>query len=413
MPRLNNIEDKFLDFKRLPTIYFRMKVEGPDGPEIIHQAIGRVDVPTARRVRDALVNTLEGAAICAKMGLALPQNDLADQFGVQGMLKKLGLLTRKRTLATVGELIAAFEADAPGRDLAKKTVGAASSSLRLILREVIKIEGPAVDMLPASVLKWTLLQDFQALRVAAASPAGPAAVKTARITAASTISQARVVIGEPSMREANMRALLLPDLEEFRAWQPAASTRKVRVPVDDITLERLRSEVDALWFAADAGDQAAAGRWLAVALAGNVGLRRGDAKWARWSWVRNEGGKPKLYNVASDEAEPKGNEYSVPLDASVWKDMQALKVEGSAYVLPGATVEERDRIFDVTAKWLRGLAPALDVDKPNHELRAVFLQAMDRVHGRQAASEAAGHDKMRTTQIYTGKGGGSKSVRAL
>ncbi|MFA6959906.1 MAG: hypothetical protein WC205_04040 [Opitutaceae bacterium] len=411
MPRLNNTEDKFLDFKRLPTILFRMKVEGPDGPVLIHRSIGRVDVPTARRVRDALVTTLEGAAICAKMGLALPHNELADQFGVQGMLKKLGLLSRKRSLASIGDLIAAFEADAPGRDLAKKTVGAASSSLRLILREVLRIEGPAVDMLPSSVLKWTVLQDFQALRVAAASPAGPAAVKTARITAASTISQARVIVGEPSMREANMRALLLPDLEEFRAWQPAASTRKVRVPVDDLTRARLRAACEDLWFAADGGDEVARAKWLATALAGNAGLRRGSAINARWDWVRMEHGEPKLYVVATDEAKPKGNETFIKLDASVWNDMQALKREGSVYIVPGATLKERDAVFKTTCEMLRGLG--LNVDKPNHELRAVYAQEMRRQHGMEAAQDAMGHDKPRTTEGYTGKRGGDKSVRAL
>lgn len=416
MPRLSSAADRNLDFNRPPAIYFRMKLEGESGPVLIYQSLGRIDVETARRVRDALVATLEGASMCQRLGLPLPaENEVAKRFGVQGMLDRLGLLKRREVLATVGEVIAAFEADAPGRNISVETGSSgykAVSALKLILKT---IHGAEVDVsaLSAKVLTAELLQDFQARRVAAAVEKGPAAVQTARITASSTINQARMVLAAPAMREENMRALKLPDLEEFHAWKPSVTTRKLRVPVDDVTLARLRTEVDGLWFAADAGDDAARARWLAVALAGNVGLRRGDAKRARWSWVRVIAGKPRLYVVATDESEPKGNEYSVELDPGVWADMQAMRRPGEVYVVPGATVEERDEIFTANAEWLRGLSPVLHVDKPNHELRAVFLQAMDRAHGRQAAQEAAGHDKARTTEIYTGKGRSAKSVRAI
>lgn len=417
MPRLNSPKDRNLDFSRSPAVYFRKKVEGPEGPVLIFQSLGRIDLETARKVRDALELTLEGASIADKMGLSIPKNELADSFGVQAMLDRLGLVRKKQPLATIADVIAAFEADCPGRNIATGTGSSAykaTSALKMILREVKKIEtSDEVEKLPASVLTPELLQDFQSLRTAAAVANGPAAVQTARVTAASTINQARMVVAAPAMQEASMRALRLPDLEAFRAWKPAATTRKVRVPIDDITLERLRTKVDDLWLAADAGDESARARWLAMALAGNLGLRRGSAVMARWSWMRTIGGRPRLYVVATDEAEPKGNEYSVEIEGSVWMDMQALKKDQEAYIVPRATKEARDEIFSENATWLREISPALNVDKPNHELRAVFLQAMDRAHGRAAAQEAAGHDKARTTEIYTGRGGSRKSVRAI
>jgi integrase len=331
------------------------------------------------------------------------------------MLAKVGLLGRSAKPATIGEVIAAFEADCAGRGIQTATGSSgykAVRALRLVLKTVHGLVGDGpVDALPATVLTAELLQDFQARRVAAALREGPAAVQTARITAASTINQARMVVSGPAMREEQMRRLGLPDLEDFRAWRPAATTRKVRVPVDDVTLQRLRDEVDNLWLAADAGDDQARARWLAVALAGNMGLRRGSGVMARWSWVRLVGGKARIYILATDEAEPKGNEYSVEIEPSVWEDMQALRRVGMDYIVPGATAGERDAAFAANVEWLRGLG--LNVDKPNHELRAVFLQAMDRVHGRQAASDAAGHDKPRTTEIYTGRGRSGHSVRAL
>lgn len=416
MPRKDAPEDRNLNFDRLPAIYFDMLVDVPGaGPKRIRQSLGPIDKPTARRVRDALVQTLNGAAICARMGLELPQDELAEQFGVQGMLDRLGLIRRKTRLATIGRVIEAFESDCPGRGI---QTGPGSSSykataaLRLILREVRGLEAnEQVDALSASALTPELLQDFQSQRVAAAATKGPAAVQTARVTAASTINQARMVVAGPAMREASMRGLELPDLEAFRAWKPAATTRKLRVPVDDVTLERLRTKVDELWLLAADGNEEARAKWLALCLAGNLGLRRGSAVMARWSWARQVGKRWRLYLVATDEAEPKGNEYSVEIEASVWTDMQALRKPGEDYIVPGATLEARDEVFRLNAFWLRGLG--LNVDKPNHELRAVFLQAMDRAHGRQAAVDAAGHDKARTTEIYTGKGGSGKSVRAL
>lgn len=417
MPRLNAPKDRNLDFSRSPAVYFRKKVDGASGPVLIFQSLGRIDLETARKVRDALEQTLEGAEICAKMGLPIPENELATKFGVQGMLDRLGLVRKKQPLATIGEVIAAFEADCPGRNIATGTGSSAykaGSALKMILREVKKLEtSEDAEKLPASVLTPELLQDFQSLRTAAAVANGPAAVQTARVTAASTINQARMVVAAPAMQEANMRALRLPDLEAFRAWKPAATTRKLRVPVDDVTLERLRARMDDLWLAADGGDEAARGRWLAAALAGNLGLRRGECVAARWDWVRVIAGRPRVYIVTDGDFAPKGNERSVEIEATVWADMQALRIDGSVYMVPGATAEARDEVLTANAAWLREISPALHVDKPNHELRAVFLQAMDRAHGRAAAQEAAGHDKARTTEIYTGRGGSRKSVRAL
>lgn len=416
MPRLNAPRDRNLDFSRSPAVYFRKKVEGPDGPVLIFQSLGRIDLETARRVRDALEQTLEGAEICAKMGLPVPENELATRFGAQGMLDRLGLVRKKQPLATIGEVIEAFESDCPGRNISTGTGSSAykaSSALKMILREVKKVTSEAAEALPASVLTPELLQDFQSLRTAAAVANGPAAVQTARVTAASTINQARMVVAAPAMQEASMRALRLPDLEAFRAWKPSATTRKLRIPVDDVTLERLRAKMEDLWLAADGGDEKARAQWLASALSGNIGLRRGEGVAARWDWVRVMSGKPRIFIVTDGDFAPKGNERSVEIEATVWADMQALKREGAVYIVPGATMEARDEVFSENATWLRALSPVLNVDKPNHELRAVFLQAMDRAHGREAAQEAAGHDKARTTEIYTGRGGSRKSVRAL
>lgn len=391
-------------YQRGPAIYFRMVVVGPEGPKEVNQSLGRVDWDTARRVRDVLVQTLEGAALCARMGLEFQASPLAQQFGVDAMLERVKLLRRRIQAASIAEVCRAFELDCDGRGISTDNRGSgykAVSSLKLVVRTV---KGDVdLEKTPATVLTPQLLEDYQAAKVKAAIEKGPAAVKTARTTIASTINQARMVVSERALQQENMRKLGLPDLEEFRAWKAEGTTRKVRRPVDDEVLARLRLAMDDLWFQAPA-------RWLAAALCGNLGLRRGSAVMARWTWARRVGGKWRLFVVATDEAEPKGNEYSVEIDDGLWKDMCEVR-QGGDYIVPGETLEARDAVFDANVDWLRGLG--LNVNKPNHELRAVFAQAMDRAHGRAAASAALGHSEEKTTAIYTGRAQAAGSVRPL
>ncbi|MDR1280980.1 MAG: hypothetical protein LBK99_09185 [Opitutaceae bacterium] len=250
-PRANNSDDRYLDFNRLPKIYFRMLVEGPKGPVRIYQSLGQIDVETARRVRDALVETLNGAVTCARLGIDLPaMGEMAVRFGVEGLLDRLGVIGKRKGVASIGDVIAAFMADAPGRNIDTETGSSgykAISALRLVIRTV---HGEA------------------------ATTKGPASVAAARTTAASTVNQARMVVSERAMTGKAMRALRLPDLAKFRAWKPDGTTRRLRKPVDDLTLARLRSAMDDAWFNHPA-------RWLAATLCGNLGLRRGSAVMAR------------------------------------------------------------------------------------------------------------------------------------
>ncbi|MDR1440707.1 MAG: hypothetical protein LBJ10_12155 [Clostridiales bacterium] len=349
------------------------------------------------------MQTLEGATLCEKMGLSFEASPLATQFGADAMLKRLGVVSRRKGLATVGEIITAFELDAAGRSVDAGSVYKAQSSLRNVIKTAMGVaDREAANGLSSSVLTAKLLQDYQAAKVRAAKDEGPEALQRALTTAASTVNQARMVVSERAAREARMRELRLPDLKEFRKWKPDGTTRKLRRPVDDATIERLRSASDDMWFKEPA-------RWLALALCGNLGLRRGSAVMARWSWVRKVGGKWMLYILATDEAAPKGNEYAVRIVDSLWKDMCAVRQDGD-YIVPGRTPRERDAVFERNVSWLRDLG--LDVDKPNHELRAIFAQAMRRALGRDAASDALGHGDRKLLDVYTGRGSG-ESVRVL
>jgi integrase len=361
-------------------------------------ALGTQDKETAETAAAELRRKIQAERLRARLEAgnirtAIPSDpDLA---------KKLGLMRQRTDLATIGELEVAWTLDAGGRNLKERSWKNYWSSLHLILRTVCG-EEKDTTALRTSIITEELAHDYEAAVIRAHKERGPADRRSALVTAASTWNQARSIFAAPALKGAHVRALKLPDFAGFRSFTPQAGTTRVRTPVDDTTLERLARGADDLWFSAPA-------RWLALALCGNLGLRRGSAKLARWDWVRRIQGQWRLYLLTTDETAPKGNEHFVTIDDSLWADMCEVR-QGGDYIVPGNTIEERDLVFDANVTWLRGLG--LDVDKPTHELRAIYAQAMKRQHGAQAAQDAMGHTDGRTTQGYTGRGS-EKSVRPL
>lgn len=348
-------------------------------------ALGTQDKSAALEAAALLRSTAQNERMRARLGLPPVAGD--------SLLEKLGLLRQRTSMATIGEIIAAYEADVPGREIKTRSAGSAVSSLRLILRTVLG-EKVDVDGLKASVLTPELFHDYEAAKIAAGKLEGPDRLQSALTTSASTITQARAVFCADALACAHMRQLKLPDLTRVMTFKKKGTTRKIRIEVDDTTLERLRCASDELWFTAPA-------RWLAFALCCGIGLRRGEAFRARWDWARQIRGNWVMYLVTSADGAPKGNEHKKEISNSLWADMCAVRKDGD-FIVPGATPDEREGVFDANVQWLRSLG--FDMDKPNHELRAIYLQALDRKHGRAAAQLGAGHGDARTTEIYTGRG---------
>lgn len=373
---------------------FRTKIDGRE----IWISLGTKDEEIAVEAAADLQRTIQAERLRVRLQSAgLPSTVVGDQATVEryaGLFEKLGTLRKSSELATIGEIVTAFASDAIGRAIADKSAKAYVSYLRRIVRTVHKTDDLGADNLRASVLTWQLLHDYQADAIAAAKPKGALELERALTTTFSAIKQARSVFSEAALQGAEMRKLKLPDLAEFMRFEPQGSTRKIRVEIDDATITRLRAASDDLWFNAPA-------RWLAFACCGGLGLRRGEALRARWDWARQVGGRWVLYLVTTADGSPKGNEHKKEIEPSLWQDMTAVRQTGE-FIIPGATEEERARILDENVQWLRSFG--LDVDKPNHELRAIYLQALDRTHGRQAAQLGAGHSSARTTEIYTGRG---------
>lgn len=384
-------------------LHFRIRLPGPAGPVDHKVSLGRVDRPTARRIRDVLLQALDNARACAAIGLEPPPlHPAAIHHGIEDLLERIGLLRRRRTTATIADLITAYERDAEGRSIKARSAYQTVASLRTILRAV---HGPAVDLarLPVATLTPALLEDYKAAKIRAAATLGPARQSSAQVTIASTARQAQAIVAAEALAQSSMRDLGLPDLTAFREWKSGFSTRRIRQELDDNTVAMLTATMDGLWFS----DPAA---WLALSLAGSIGLRRSEATMARWSWVRMISGTPTIYICKTDEAAPKGNERRVALDSGLWADMCEHRTT-SDYILPGDTQAIRDTIYDRTALMLR--AHGITAGKPNHELRALQLQRAARMPGgMDNAQRVGGHSDRSTTEIYTGHGTG-QSVRVL
>lgn len=373
---------------------FRVQVDG----KVNWVSLGTQDETIAREAAESLRRNIQAERLRVRLEGAGIKTTVTGEAGVierhKQLFDRLGTMRRSEDFATIAEIDAAFRADAVGRAIKEKSVSAYLSYLRRIVRIVHDVDESKCGTLRASVLTWQLLHDFQARELAAAKPLGELAIEKALTTSFSAINQARAVFSDDARRGAEMRKLRLPDLTEFLEFKPQGSTRKVRVEIDDATLRRLRHESDDLWFSAPA-------RWLAFALCGGIGLRRGEAARARWDWVRQVGGKFVVYLVTTAEGGVKGNEHKKEIDPSLWADMCAVRQAGD-YIIPGETEDARQAVLDANVRWLRAFG--LAVDKPNHELRAIYLQALDRAHGRTAAQLGAGHGDARTTEIYTGRG---------
>jgi integrase len=383
---------------------FRARIPTPDGPRNVALSLGRVDRAFARRARDSILRTIDAARLALHLGLDAPPLDpTAQALGLDKLLETLRLLRRRRAPATLGQLIAAYLADAPGRALKPRSAYQAVASLRAIMRALHPgMTNDQIDTLPATTLTAELLEDYKAAKIRETRDLGPSRQTSAQATIASTARQAQSLLARDALAQSHLRALALPDLTPFTAWKSGFSTRRLRQELDDNTLSRLAATVEHLWFT----DPRA---WLAICLAGNLGLRRGEATRARWSWIRLIAGVPTIYIVRTDESAPKGNERRLTIDPTVYADMCAHR-STSDYILPGATLAERDAIYDHTKTILR--AHGLPAGKPNHELRALQLQRAQRQGGMDNAQRVAGHSDRATTEIYTGRGTG-QTVRVL
>lgn len=330
---------------------------------------------------------------------------------------KLGMIARRSSAATIGEVIKAYDHYTAGVDIDPATVHSCKNRLRLLVRSV-KGDTFDVDSAPVDILNELLVRQYSAAviidRKAQAkleqwdAEKYEAKLAQAQRTIRSTVQQARSIFSADARKSPPYRALDLPDLTEFLEVKVGESTLVAYDPPPAAVLERIRQDVPALKLE----DPAA---WLAMQLEVNGGLRRGSAVQAKWDWFNEH--PDKTVDLAVRRA--KGGHSLLRFDWDLFQDMKATRQDLGEYVVPGmdpaklAQLPEKERpeadlkvrqvVFDRLLEWLR--ARGLDKDScrmPNHALRKWFGDTQYQEHGATAAQNALGHSTAKlTSTVYS------------
>ncbi|MDR0353137.1 MAG: hypothetical protein LBI02_07240 [Opitutaceae bacterium] len=371
------------------TAYFRKKISGKDK----WQSLGELAPEDARAVvrklrRDSALEDIE---------------------------KRLGYASKRSDISTFAELFKAYDAYCAGIDIEPNTVKNNRNSASLIVRRVMG-GGFDVDAARVSVFTAQLLRDFSAVTIAArkakcAKKKLPEEeqrrqIESAQRTIRSTVRQARSLFARAALSSTAYQRLSLPDLSEAMRTVVGESSLVAYEPPPAAVVERIAAEAAAL-------KAANPGLWLALNLEINAGLRRGSARFARWEWF-SDNGKDRDGNRWVDlrVLVSKGGESIVRFDAGLYEEMLAVKADGHAgadFILPGATVEDRDALCKALVPWLR--ERGLDRRQPNHELRKLYGDQKYREHGATEAQRALGHSDSKLTSKVYASARSTKSLR--
>lgn len=285
----------------------------------------------------------------------------------------------------LGTLLDRFEPD-PG-DMKADTKWKVKSALRLIVREVTGAADPAE--LCCDILTKELADKFLDGRVAKARHAAGAnevTTQRARVTANSTLKQARGIV-TPRACEKFYADLKLPDFSGFRS----AELKRVRsgfyeyrrIPASvmdaiDRDAERIKHE-DPLVY-------------RAFVLERYLGLRPSEVVNARWSWIdRRDGQDVFVIELRPDFVPKNGKARNIPIEPGVkamLAEMQAT-AHPEAYIIELPFLTDRKNVlkYDVN-KWLRHFLPASSREKCSYNLRK---QAGSEINDRYGIAVAAAY----------------------
>lgn len=342
---------------------------------------------------------------------------MVQRMSAEHLELQLGLITRQKNLATIGDVLAAYDRYAAGIEIEELTVRGCKNALQRVIRVV---RGASVDVhgTSSAILTGNLITDYAAAMIASRKAAAlaekldieerEADLQAAQRTIRSTVQQARALFSAAALRSTPYREIDLPELKEFLEVQVGDSTVVAYEPPPIEVLARILADVPKL----KQEDPAA---WLAMMLELNAGLRRSSAVEARWDWFLDRGVDEKqgrLIYLAIRVA--KGGKSLVRFDAGLYDEMKALRADLREYIVPGAAAaalqaaEEKERpavdrkarqaVFDRLLAWLQ--ARGLNERRcPNHELRKWFGDQKYIQHGAGEAQDALGHSTEKLTKL--------------
>lgn len=307
--------------------------------------------------------------------------------------------------STLGELRDAFRL-AAGPHLTARGLRDTVSNLALVVTTVLGPE-PDIWTRTADCLTADLVRTWQSKRLDTAGP-GEQARASAKISANACLRAVRAMFKRERLA-AYAGHLVLPDLDAFLKVPPLPETArqytyKAELVADTLAhatapyADRHGRDHDGL----KATDPAA---YLAFLLAFGLGLRRGEAIAADWTWFETRADGRVICHLQGNAAwrGPKGKrERLVPVDPTVWAELKAVRIpsiaEGPDWVLPGNTRDRNRHVWRHLSTWMK--AQGWTTRQKAHELRKAFGARVASSAGLFAAQKLLGHAQAMTTSRY-------------
>lgn len=311
----------------------------------------------------------------------------AETLALKGEWEKLDDTKRKREVGTVGELIVEYQRVCRANGEPRPaTVKANVQAMRRFVRTATGKDRP--DEAPLSVLGKDLLRAYQAAKLSEAGDND-----RTRRTIASTVLQVRSLVQARLVQDYKVRC---QDFREFREYYLGrVPTKEVPLPPYALRLATARA-ARRLWLRRDP-------MYLVWLLAYGLGMRAEEMAMARWTWIEEHMGAPRmaLRDRPEENYRIKGvRPGNVPVHAAVKRRLLAYKKQGCDFILPGdGPIARRNLIQRDFSAWMTAQGwDALDTTKRAHELRRLFGSRVWAKYGKEECFVRMRHRSFSTTE---------------
>lgn len=205
-------------------------------------------------------------------------------------------------------------------------------------------------------------------------------ILTAKITADTTLRNARAFFGKQAMRYYQEVKLNVADISGFMEEPDFGAKKYFMLLPPDVIVKVMRDSLELRLADVDA--------YRVFLLCVQCGLRAGEALAFKPSWLRNEN-RPVLYITAKGAFNPKhGHGRKAYIADWVANDIKRL----------GAV--EAPESIDRLNTWLKARYGENDVKKPLHELRKLWMSYKAQTEGVLAAAQQGGHKDVKVTSTH-------------
>lgn len=132
--------------------------------------------------------------------------------------------------------------------------------------------------------------------------------------------------------------------------------------------------------------------WVAIALAANLGMRRGELAAMRWEWIERTREGARVAIVERADYKPKRAGRRVALAEGLRIQLEEFRGRSGRDFVLGETPTERRNVLIRASQWVKQWKrPGARSKKTMHELRKHFGSVLLEQHGLERAAEALGH----------------------